>query len=825
MKNYLLFLFLFFFAGAKAQEITINISADNADIADSLTVVAKDMIGELKKAGSFEFRFEKSGNSKNRNSISFILRSQSDEAGVNYPKALKSFNPEGYYIKSGADHIDFIGNSALALQHAIFDYLEQLGYRYYLPGETWQIIPSVSSPFIAYEKLTQPFYEFRSLANGHGFYRNKKVENDFNFWAKANQLGGSFPIRVGHSYQTIVSNNAEVFKQHPEYFAGDVAKGTLPVTGKFNVSNKQLVELVVNDAKQRLSVFKKTGQFMNMVSMEPSDGGGFCTSPECMKIGNSSDQVFYLTNTVARAVQREYPGIWVGNLAYNEHIEPTKYDLEPNVFVMVTNGFNHTKYSTNELLEKWNKKAKKVGVYEYLSVFAWDYDLPGKPNAVHLDYLKKSIKGYYESGARVYLAETNIGWASKGLGQYIASKLLWDYRLNVDSLAEDFYSKSFGRAAPVMKQLYKSWESNPGGFISDNALAEWLGWVDEADQIVSDKRIKERLDYIKIYLHYLVLYKKLKTNSTKENLDKVLNFAYRTFDVSAFSTVAIMTALPVYSGFKGYGLYDTKEHSWMQNANPLSPKELKSIFQDDLRSIKKVEGMKSFRYGNKFKKAKKIQVSPKMKPGNTAPSFIGETNFLIRIDKRSKDNYLEIKSGYSARPDDAKPVTVKIYKYSQYQVMKDDAEVIISMEQSEKLVNKKMGLQKLEKGDYIVRVQDQYKMFVMKFSDPIAFSVMMNPEKTLLTSSVTGLNTFYFSVQAPSKKFVIHKSKILKLLSPTGRLLEYLDNNQESIVVDVKENETGLWQIFYQSGGLHIEGVPPYLGVIPEKMLLPSDPD
>ena len=230
---------------------------------------------------------------------------------------------------------------------------------YFLPGETWQIIPSISSPFIKYEKLTQPLFEFRSLANGHGYYRNKKVENNFNFWAKANQMGGSFPIRVGHSYQTIVSNNAESFKQHPEYFAGKVAKGTLPVTGKFNVANKQLVDLVVNDAKQRLAVFKKTGQFMNMVSMEPSDGSGFCTTPECLKIGNSSDQVFYLTNTVAKAIQKDYPGIWVGNLAYNEHIEPTKFDLEPNVFVMVTNGFNRTKYTTNELLEKWNKKAKK----------------------------------------------------------------------------------------------------------------------------------------------------------------------------------------------------------------------------------------------------------------------------------------------------------------------------------------------------------------------------------------------------------------------------------------------------------------------------------
>jgi hypothetical protein len=823
LKNYLLFLFLFFSVQVKAQEITIDISAGNSAMADSLTAVAEDMIAELKKAGSFEFNFEKGDNKRNRNAIAFMLRSYADELGIHYPKALKSYNPEGYYIKSSAKRIDFIGNSALALQQAIFDYLEQLGYRYYLPGEAWQITPSISSPFITYEKLTQPFYEFRSLANGQGFYRNKKVERDFNFWAKANRLGGSFPIRVGHAYQTIVSNNAEIFKEHSEYFAGDVAKGTLPPIGKFNVTNKQLVELVINDAKKRLSVFRQTRQFMNMVSMEPSDGGGFCTSPECLKIGSTSDQVFYLTNAVARAIQKEYPGIWVGNLAYNEHIEPTKYDLEPNIFVMVTNGFNRTKYSTNELLEKWSKKAKKVGVYEYLSVYAWDNDLPGRSNATHLDFLKKSIQGYYENGARVYLAETNIGWISKGLGQYVTSKLLWDYRLNVDSLADDFYSKSFGVAAPVMKRLFKSWESASGGLISDNSLAGWLGWVNEADQMVSDKRIKERLNHIKIYLHYLVLYRKLKTNPTTENLNQVMGFAYRTFDVSAFATVPVMTSLPFYSGFKGYGIYDKKEHPWMQNAKPLNSKELNSIFINDLKSVKKIEGLQTFEYGNRFHKDEKMKIATKMKPGNTAPSFTGETNFLVRVDKRSTDNFFEIKSGYAARPVDAKPVTVKIYKYLQYQALKEEADIVFYAEQSEKLVNKKVSLETLEAGDYLVRVEDQFKMFSLKFSPPIAFSVMMSAEKSLLTSSVTGLNTFYFSVLPQAKRFIIHKSKVLKLISPAGRLLEYTENKQQSIVVEVKENETGLWQIFAQAGGLQIEGVPPYLGVIPEKMLLPSD--
>jgi len=214
-----------------------------------------------------------------------------------------------------------------------------------------------------------------------------------------------------------------------------------------------------------------------------------------------------------------------------------------------------------------------------------------------------------------------------------------------------------------------------------------------------------------------------------------------------------------------------------------------------------------------------------MKPVNVAPSFTGETHFLARINKMSADNFLEIKSGWAARPADAKPVTISIYDYSQYQSLKEESDVVLSAEQSEKLENKKVSLESLPPGDYLVKVDDQSKMFSMKFSPAIAYSVIMSAEKTLLTSSVTGLNTFYFSVLPGAKRFVIHKNKILKLMSPTGRLLEYTANRQESIVVEVQENETGLWQIFGQAGSLYIEGVPPYLGITADKMLIPSDQD
>jgi hypothetical protein len=42
-------------------------------------------------------------------------------------------------------------------------------------------------------------------------------------------------------------------------------------------------------------------------------------------------------------------------------------------------------------------------------------------------------------------------------------------------------------------------------------------------------------------------------------------------------------------------------------------------------------------------------------------------------------------------------------------------------------------------------------------------------------------------------------------------------------MVEVGKSEQGVWKIYQQSGGLFLEGVPPYLGAHPAKMLLPSN--
>lgn len=739
-------------------------------------------------------------------------------------KPLEQMNPEAYLVKGNGKNVILIGNSAVAVRHAIYDYLEQLGFRYFQPGEEWQIVPAIKKFFPVYSRITQPAFHTRVLANGHGYLKNDKLAIRFNNWAQANKLGGFFELNIGHTYQVTVANNRKTFLEHPEYFAGNVKKGEIPATPKFNVANKDLVNLVKEDALFRIKESARIGKPLMMVSMEPSDGGGFCTSPDCLKIGNTSDQVFYLANEVARYVQKYYPGMWVGSLAYNEHILPPRMPLEKNVFVMVANGFNRSKFNTYELLQQWGKLVKKTGVYEYLNVYEWDNDLPGKSSASQLAYVRSSIPAFYKNGATAYMAETNVGWISKGLGQYVVAKLLWDPQVNVDSLVNDYYNKCFGGVAPIIRKLYNSWENAPKGILSDNWLADWIDWVMEADRQNKDIAIARRLDHIKLYLHYLALYKKLKSAPSPQLMKEVLIFANRTMELAAFSTVPVMASLPKYSGYPEMSYYANPQQSWRQAVDPVTTREINQLIQQDRKSLIKIEGLRSYSETAKFVNFRPAATSPALRIKNPNATFVGTTRFVLRIDKKSAENVLELTSGLSAKVNPGKPVTVKVFDLALFQKIKAEADVLLQHEQFKMGVKEKFSFASLKPGDYMVEIEDLQRSFNVRFSGQLHFNVVVSPDLILQTSSVTGLNNFIVKVPEGVTQIVINKSKSLKVLSPAGRQIDFADNKTGAYVVEIKKGETGDWLFFYQAGILNIEGIPPYLGIDPNRFLAPENP-
>jgi Domain of unknown function (DUF4838) len=802
-------------------QFTATIYAD-AQTGDSTDSVVKLLAAELQKAGISKVIINKSTLFAQKGFL-LLKTSEAEKNNIAFPLKLKSFGPEGVSIKANEKSAIIIGNSALALQQAVFIYLEQLGFSYLLPGELWQIIPKLNNVYKKVDILTQPDYEYRWIANGHGYFGSAKIENEFNFWAKANRLGGSLQVRNGHIYDEIVQRNEAIFKQHPEYFAEPgLPKGTLPVGPKFNVANKDLVKLIVDDALSRLEFQQRRGESTAMISMEPSDGPGFCTTPECMAIGTPSDQAYYLSNVVAKELQKKYPGTFVGILAYSDHMLPTKYKLEPNTFVMVTNGFNRTKFSTDELLQQWNKKAGKTGVYEYLSVYEWDNDMPGQVMAAKTNLLRKSIQQYYRNGARAYLGESTIGWISRGPGQYLAAKLLWNTSNNIDSFKNDFFKKGFENVSVLVRKLYDSWENYPHKVPADNDLADWLSLTDEAYKQANSAAVKKRIDQLKLYLHYIVLYKNLKKRPSEENLNKALSFAFRNFENPAFATLPAMVSLANYTGFTGKGIYDNPEQAWKKDKRPYTDEELQRDFQQDLSVTKKEEGIQLFADAEIFEQPGPSAFNTNVTYNKTPHALWGKAEYVFRIQKKSDLNYFQLKSDFSANPPVDRAVSVSIYPVKKTNLSAEEEKPLLTFNQLSKNKLEKFSMESLLPGYYRMVVNDQQKMFVLNFSPSINYSLLLKPDDKLLTTTLAGYNTFYFLVPKGVKKFLLSKTVTLQLISPTGRLIDKQNGADESFYVNVLPGEEGIWTIEKQSGNIYIQGVPPYLGDSPSEMLLPS---
>ena len=176
----------------------------------------------------------------------------------------------------------------------------------------------------------------------------------------------------------------------------------------------------------------------------------------------------------------------------------------------------------------------------------------------------------------------------------------------------------------------------------------------------------------------------------------------------------------------------------------------------------------------------------------------------------------------AANPDVARNVEIKIFQQKNINDLTADTKPILKFEQSKKGVEEQFSLHQLDTGTYIVNVNDQQKMFVLDFSQAIDFSFVARVDKKILTTSAAGLNIFYFFVPKGVKTFRVIKSVVVKFQTSTMRIIDFANNKEESFDVEVKPGEDGIWIIFDQAGSICLEGVPPYFGIHPSRMLVPA---
>lgn len=447
----------------------------------------------------------------------------------------KSFDgKESYAIRTQPHRLLLLGATDAGASHAVFRFLEILGYRWFFPAKEWEVVPPVRRRLtFNTDETDRPTILARRIWYGYGFFsgggptpQEPRAQLEYSAWSRHNRMGSSFGINAGHAWQEIIANNKAEFEAHPEYLA--------LVSGK-----RQGEQLCVsNPAVRKMARDYALGYFRrnpasDMVSMEPSDGGGQCECESCKQLGSISDRVFGLANEVAKAIAGRYPGKMVGLYAYNEHCEPPRFKLEPNVYVQLTAGFITGRYSFEELLKLWPQRSRNMGFYDYFSVWLWDFDrLPGG-RAANLTYLRNQIQRYAARGATSIDAESGNNWGPHGRGYYIANRLMWDPNTDVEALLTDFYEKAFGPGAPAMRRYYERLAPDNKPLLSRHLLGLAFRDVAEATRAAQHRPdVLARLDHLKQYLRYTQLNWKLEREPDRQRRKdltlQVLTHSYRT---------------------------------------------------------------------------------------------------------------------------------------------------------------------------------------------------------------------------------------------------------------------------------------------------------
>ncbi|MEO6908166.1 MAG: DUF4838 domain-containing protein, partial [Abditibacteriaceae bacterium] len=335
----------------------------------------------------------------------------------------------------------------------------------------------------------------------------RSASSDYGEWKLHNNMAESFVVNAGHSYDTIVRENAAVFEAHPEYFALiKQADGTMKRQGnQFELSNPALRKLVVDWA---IDYFKKNPD-ADMVSVDPADGGNVSQSPESAALGTPANLAFALANLVAKELQKAYPGQnkMVGMYAYNWHSDPPPFALEPNVYIQLTMAFNSGKLTLDQLFEEWPKEVKNLGFYDYYSTWRWDYDMwpggrVGNKN-YPIDMIRRFQKANAASGAYAtsISAESSNNWGVNGRGYYLANQMMWNPNQDPEAVLQDFYDKAFGPASAAMADYYDLQDNVPP--MSPGVVGELWRRLAKARNIAkADKPVMKRLDDIANYLRY-----------------------------------------------------------------------------------------------------------------------------------------------------------------------------------------------------------------------------------------------------------------------------------------------------------------------------------
>lgn len=734
---------------------------------------------------------------------------------------------EEYLLRTHAGGLLVLGASDLAVQHGVWDLLSRLGYRQFFPGKNWEVVPYLQRMELGIDTLEKPDYHSRRIWYGYGAWDYAK--EPYRDWCEKNRALQGVNLNTGHAYDGIVKALKKEFSNHNEYWPLLNNERKEVRNPKPCLGNPDLRSLIVKNAVGQV----KKNTLLDSISMDPSDGGGWCECKACSKLGSVSDQAITLANETATAINQEFPGKLVGIYGYNFHSPPPNIKVHPKVVVSVATAFIKGGMSLEDIISGWAEKGATLGIREYYSVNTWDRDQPGHARGGNLDYLQRTIPEFHSKGARYMSAESSDNWGPNGLGYYFAARMLWDVReaKNRDAIERDFLTRAFGPASPAMKDFYDQINGSKPHLVVDDQLGRMYRSLQKARVMADATEIKNRLDDLALYTRYCTLYHRYATADGKARqlaFENLIKHAYR------MRTTMMIHAYALYRDLAGRDKTvsiptDAKwqvpegKNPWKSSV-PFTPQEIETFITEGITAHKLVElNFKPVNFGaNLLPAMTRLAIPGDLPAGEFTPGR-GTQSFLTYASQPSNIE-LNITGGMIAHYRDRGNVKVELYKIGG-ESQTGEKETLVEtnasippdgVERTIKLSLKQPGL---------------YKIIVKDGNDRTQVNWPKGQLMTIASTQENPMNRFYglwmgyFYVPKGTKMIGLFGGEHGEVRDSQDRPHFWLNGREPNFYsVPVPPGEDGkFWRVRYCRGAVRLLTVPPFFAKTPGELLLPEE--
>jgi len=419
-----------------------------------------------------------------------------------------------YSLRRGGGTLLLTGSGRQGTLYAVYDYLSQLGWRWYAPGpmgevaaskreslslEGWKTVSMPDFPLIrgfyaeGVSKESTPVYEWMA-------------RNRLNMWAyKCNSypLMRKLALRFvtgGHILADILDpdkpmpGGRTLFEEHTDWFAEVNGKRERANAGRYQfcVSNDAAVAYVSQSLVEHFKTDWSTTDYQDVWMFDT--WADWCQCSRCQQLGNNADRYVHFLAKVREAVNQ---AVAAGEVKRDIGMVMCAYEGTSTLYgpsrpmpTVLRNGkdfvlyapinrcYAHalrspecTEFNTHydAAVRSWNKVAEQIpfAVVEYYNVSKFE-DLPllfsrtmGEDFAY---YRKAGVKGMCYMHVPIAL------WGPRALTQTLFARLSWNASGPVEKIRDEFVTLYYGAAAAPMRTFYRCLEDAYAN------ITAWRSW-------------------------------------------------------------------------------------------------------------------------------------------------------------------------------------------------------------------------------------------------------------------------------------------------------------------------------------------------------------